>query len=379
MKKIINIYNGYLDSEGQGGGIRYLQDLIAEQNKQGYQVVVLGSGKGERNKRLIDGVSVEYVPIADTLNWVVFMLYLFVHILRNRSNYSNSLFHIHRVYFSPVIWFVKGVKVVATIHTKTFSVFESKYPHLKFLVKYFITIERLLISRFVDSLSASGPYAKQLYLERHPGVCDNMLLLPGRCTLTPTDEIDIVFKNDDRKIILCVGRIAHVKRPISVVELFLSAIKKDPNIANEFALVFVGDGECKNELNQIIDSSSLKNNVRILGSVSSNRMPAIYNSSHSMILLSESETGPYVVKEALLSGKPVFSTNVGIVSRCVSSGSGCVIPLESPELRVDEFIEFLQTEYSPHDCRKDAVALLSEEERVYQMNLNTLYQNRKNN
>ena len=85
MRKIVNVYNGYLDSNGQGGGIRYLQDLIVEQSKQGYDIVVLGAGKGKKTKKYISGVEVEYIPIADTLNWIVFLTRLISHIFIDRK------------------------------------------------------------------------------------------------------------------------------------------------------------------------------------------------------------------------------------------------------------------------------------------------------
>jgi glycosyltransferase involved in cell wall biosynthesis len=373
MRKIVNVYNGYLDNNGQGGGIRYLQDLIVEQSKQGYDIVVLGAGKGKKAKKYISGVEVEYIPIADTLNWIVFLSRLISHIFLYRKNYINSVFHIHRVYFAPVFCFVEQAKVVVTIHTKTFSVFESRFPKLKFVVNFFIYMERFIISKFVDEMSSSGPYAKTLYQERHFGLCNKMLDLPGRCLIESSDNVDMLFKHETKKILLCVGRISSVKRPMLVAKLFLEAVKAQPEIAQKFKLFFVGDGEQKDALRNFIKINALESNVVILGSVSSDRMPSIYKSASGLILLSESETGPYVIKESLLLGKPVFATNVGIVRDCVTEKSGCVVPVQAPELRVNEFLKFINTDYIAYDCITDVSKLLLAEETEYQENLNILY------
>lgn len=374
--KIVNVYNGDFVASSQGGGMRYLRDLIKEQAKMGYEIHLMGLGdpESEPHKIDIEGVNVNYIPVSDNISWPVFLYNLGKHLFERPNHYEGAIFHIHRIYFAPVFKYIRNARVVATIHSKTFTVFEKKFPFLKFLTPALTFAEGLIIKYFVHKLSAAGEYGIDLYKERHGKVGDEIILLrnPSRLEIDNAKPVEKI-RNKATKIILCVGRIASVKRPMAVLDLFEKTIKKHQEIAESHHLFYIGEGEDSEKIRAEIRKRGLADKVTVYGSVQASEMPSIYLSGDCMVLLSSSEVAPYSVKEALTAGIPVFATDVGIVRKYLPENCGMIIDPESPENRVDEFYKFLNTTYSKDDCMNFAAKLRKEEEEIFASGLSNLY------
>ena len=89
--KIINIYNGDFLNSSQGGGMRYLRDLMLTQKNKGYQIELLAVGEGSARYIEIEGVMVRYIPISRTLKWPFFLWGLICHLLRSGRDYNNQI------------------------------------------------------------------------------------------------------------------------------------------------------------------------------------------------------------------------------------------------------------------------------------------------
>lgn len=354
---IVNVYNGYVQRPGQGGGIRYLRNLVQEQGRLGADVRVLGFGDGPVAEIAIGEAKVRYAPISRDCPWPRFMWQLVKHIARNRSQYKTAIFHIHRPYFAPAIrLLLPASRIVLTIHTHTFSVFADKHPELAWLVSFFICLERLILRTCVDRVTVASEALGQFYAARHRGICKNLdvlMCLHGVSEAPPM----LIPEVRGRKFIVVSGRLAPVKRPLSALRLWAAAMAIDPPLRNTHCLAFIGDGELGAAMAREIQSLGLGDCVLALGQQASDQMPAIYAASQGLLLTSEQEGGgPYVVYEALACGKPVFSTAVGSVPDIVTPDSGIIIPVGQPETRVQELVRFLRTAYAPSACRARAEA-----------------------
>lgn len=372
--KIINVYNGDFIHSSQGGGMRYLRDLMAAQHRRGYQVVLMAVGTGPPKDIFIEGTPVHYVPVCHTHLWPRFMWGLYRYLRRHGEAYALSMFHLHRVYFSLPVRQVPHAKTVVTIHSRTFAVFAEKYPRLRWLLPVFIDAEGFLIESCVDRLSAAGESAIALYHKRHKIPKEDIVLLRCPGYLPTFAKADPELMKDKRKIILCVGRLAKVKRPLAVLELYRRAAEQVPEFTSRYRLVFAGDGESRHEVVAYMLAYDLQPHVTLLGSVPSEHMPAIYAAGHRLVLLSSSEVAPFSVKEALAAGLPVFATNVGIVRQYVPESCGRVIPPEAPETQIDAFLEFLEHPYSSGGIRNHARRLREKEEALFDAGLRVLYE-----
>lgn len=372
--KIVNVYNGDFISSSQGGGMRYIRDLMAEQHRRGYEVELLAVGRGDPLKIEINGTPVTYVPISTTLKWPAFLLGMALYLIRHRACYHGAIFHLHRVYFSPAVrLFIRHGFVVVTIHTKTFAVLMERFPVLQFLLPGLLVLERFILKTCVDRLSAAGDYAIGLYGARHGIPHHDIVFLSGPSLIQRPDRPDPELYDASWTTILCVGRIAAVKRPLSVLRLFDAVLTARPDWLSSHRLVFVGDGEGRGELVGAVSSLQRDGNVKIFGSVDADRMPAIYAAADALILLSSSEVGPFTVKEALAIGLRVFATRVGNVEDCVPHECGVTVPVDRPEERVEEFIAFLEKDFKPSSCRATAEAIYRKELALFTKGLDALY------
>ena len=76
-------------------------------------------------------------------------------------------------------------------------------------------------------------------------------------------------------------------------------------------LTIAGTGPEENNLRRLVKDLSIENSVKFTGRVDTQAMPALYKSAHVMLNPSRVDNMPNSVLEALASGVPVVSTNVG--------------------------------------------------------------------
>lgn len=372
--KIVNVYNGDFIHSSQGGGMRYLRNLMLAQHRKGYEVELLAVGTGNTRQIDIEGVPVNYVPVSPTLRWPVFLLHLFLYLFKYGKQYRNHIIHLHRVYFAPAFrMLVRNAHIVVTIHTKTFSVLTERFPGTEKILPLILALENFLLRTCVNRLSAAGDYAINLYGERHGIARKNIVSLCGPSLIQQCHAADAALRDDTRKNILCVGRIASVKRPLSALKLFNAAIQQKPQLASTHRLVFVGDGGDRSRLQTEIAHLRLDAHVKVLGSVDAARMGAIYAAGCCLVLLSTSETGPFTVKEALACGLPIFATQVGNVMEYVPANCGTVIPIDNPEQQTEKFAAFLQQKFRAKDCIDQAGRIYQEELALFVSGLESLY------
>ncbi len=115
-------------------------------------------------------------------------------------------------------------------------------------------------------------------------------------------------------LLLAVGRLV----PAKGFDLLLQAWPADA-VAS---LVILGEGEQRSALERTILERGLKKTVHLLGE--STQVREWMASADALVISSRNEGGPYTLSEALLSGLPVISTDVGMVSDFLPDG--CVIP-----------------------------------------------------
>lgn len=120
----------------------------------------------------------------------------------------------------------------------------------------------------------------------------------------------------DSPIFISVGRLSREKNPELLFQAF---IKFHENFENA-RLIFVGEGDLREQLMRLVRQYNIDSHVVIAGIRSSKEVAAYLKGADVFVLSSEFEGMPISVLEALGCGLPVVSTDVGEIRRVVSPG-----------------------------------------------------------
>lgn len=288
MKKIAVVLPGF----DVGGTENMVANLVCNLNRKKYEVMVI-SLKAPTNsyiqKRIEDsGIRVEYCnkkPGGDISVW-----FKMTKLLRQ---FKPDLIHSNMypfLYTMPYL-LTHRIHLVHTIHNKPVKEFKDKYKK---------------VIRWLYKCGKATPVAisdiiKDEMLEIYP-------LKTIECIYNPV-EVE-KFRNDRRydgenTVFINVARMMLQKNQSLLLDAFKYAADKDPKIK----LVFAGDGELRPELESKVKKLGLEEKVVFLGSVSN--VPDHLAASDVFILSSDYEGLPLSALEAMASGLPVISTEVG--------------------------------------------------------------------
>jgi glycosyltransferase involved in cell wall biosynthesis len=131
-----------------------------------------------------------------------------------------------------------------------------------------------------------------------------------------------------RPVILFASKLQTRKHAAHLVEAYRSFIATQLAATRPY-LVIVGDGEERSNLEALVHSLHLEEDVRFAGFRNQSELPRFFHLSSVFVLPSRHEPWGLIVNEAMASGIPVIvSTDVGSHADLVSNGiEGCVFPV----------------------------------------------------
>jgi glycosyltransferase involved in cell wall biosynthesis len=118
------------------------------------------------------------------------------------------------------------------------------------------------------------------------------------------------------RILVFVGRLDRQKDPLLLLEAFRQTLQRQ----GDLHLVVVGDGTLRGKLEAAIARNNLVARVSLMGALPRTAIADVLRSADLFVLSSAYEGMPIAVLEALASGVPVVSTDVGELSRVVIDG-----------------------------------------------------------
>lgn len=113
-------------------------------------------------------------------------------------------------------------------------------------------------------------------------------------------------KNNDQTIILFASKFIHRKNAPLLLRAFAQL---DSNLQQNTELWFIGDGEDKKTLVELIDEHKLANKVKLLGFKNQSELPGYFRQCDLFVLPSEKEPFGLVINEVMNLAKPVIATN----------------------------------------------------------------------
>ena len=229
----------------------------------------------------------------------------------------------------------------AVIHTDMQVALESGSGiRWRFAPGLYFALERFLMRR-MDCLYCVRDSAVNNYKSRFPAIAERIrftptwvdleVFNPGTEGMRTSDRRDLCNEfgfSDHNRILITVGRISQEKNPQLLIEAFDIARKSNP----EIRLLIVGEGELRPEVEALISSKGLNGQVVPCGIRDPATVSKYLRGSDVFVLSSNYEGMPMCVLEALGTGLPVVTTDVGEVRLIVRPGvNGAIVGINDAQ------------------------------------------------
>jgi sugar transferase (PEP-CTERM/EpsH1 system associated) len=135
-------------------------------------------------------------------------------------------------------------------------------------------------------------------------------------------------KKFKKTTIISIGRLDPIKNHELLIMAYSNALLTDENLQSS-QLLIIGDGNERKSLEKLIKENSLTKRCKLLG-FKKNVYKYLCH-SHLFILSSKYEAMPMTLLEAMSSGLPVISTNVGGVQNILTNDIGWLVPSDDVE------------------------------------------------
>jgi glycosyltransferase involved in cell wall biosynthesis len=139
----------------------------------------------------------------------------------------------------------------------------------------------------------------------------------------------------DKIVIGTVARLIEWKGHKTLIEVAEKAVKINPDIV----FLFAGEGDLKEELQEIINQKNLTKNIVFTGWVDRKKIPSLYAIMDIYIHAAKYEPFGFVIAEAMMNGAPVLSTKTGSALDAIKHRvNGFLVDYDS----IDGFVEGIE-------------------------------------
>ncbi len=293
------------------GSATYMRNLIKQLKRKEIGVTLLSPAKqGFTEKQIV----MPY-PGKSNFNYLV-QLFLLVPFLKLPKN---SIIHVHRADEAlPFLLFRIRHPVILTLHGTSDIQVDLRRGRIFgsfFRLSLRFALRALDASIAVDTIS-KGKYEKMVpkapSIRHIPVGVDTKIFHSG----DRSEERKKLGIRLGTPVILFVGRL-YVEKGIDILlEAFKVVRKEIPDVE----LVMIGDGMDRKKIDSIINEENIQG-VHMPGSKPPEEVASYMRASNVLALTSITEGMPTVVLEALSSGIPVVSTDVGDVRLVITKGT----------------------------------------------------------
>lgn len=316
-----------------GGAQTMLSELLNHIDKKEFSVklFVLQSTKGTRIEQEIasGGIECEFLNMSPTgmaMNKIKDM----IRFAKALNQFQPDLVHAHLdTFYSPFYCYWKKVPFVFTVHSFPNRILHKKF---RFLLEQLRKKNLLQVVGCAECVTKAVP--KEMG-EEYENVCVTIY--------NPIDITKFSMNMDEKPgdTFVHVGRMEKIKNQM----LILKGFERLHKLHKEVKLIMVGDGPLMNDYLEYVNQHSLGSSVTFLGNRSD--VASILSECDYFVLSSNSECCPISILEAIASGLPVISTDVGGVKEIVKD-AGMLYTVGS----VEELFEAMKTIYEHTEIRE---------------------------
>ena len=326
--KIVEVFQTNPFEHEQGGGVRYVRNLVTafENAPEVESIVFLGQGGGVKKNGKIS-----YIPVAPAgTGYVTFCILLFRYAISKRL-IGGGVVHVHRPYFElPFIFFkwLTKCKVVRTLHGRTFEILREEKP--KVVQGLSIPFQRAIeMVAFIgtDFLVPVSSDVVRVFSERYPSLwlrkAQAICVIPS---MVDTEEFDSskVNSSSTKKYVCIVGRLSDIKD----IPFLVAVVEQNaPYFRKENLKVHVyGEGKKRSDIENLIAKLKLGDIVELKGVVKGLELVGVVNNALATIVCSKHEAGPTIALETLALSTPLISNDVGEVKELLCGpGMGMLV------------------------------------------------------
>lgn len=143
----------------------------------------------------------------------------------------------------------------------------------------------------------------------------------------------------EKKVLIQVGRLSKQKGGDLILQAFRFFLKTYPGSL----LIFVGDGEEHQPIQEKINQSGLQDRVFITGFVPAQKVARYYHAADLVLVGSHMEGWSVAMVEALACGKNIVSTRVSGAKDMIANGkNGYIVETRAPDLFAQKMIEAIK-------------------------------------
>ena len=145
-----------------------------------------------------------------------------------------------------------------------------------------------------------------------------------------------------------------VFKPVKDQQTLFKAFKKVVALNSNVELLVAGDGELHDVLHKQVETLNLKNHVHFLGRINRDEVIDELKACDCFVLSSKYETFGLVIVEAMLFGKPVIATRVGVSQTIVNDKLGYLVNVGDEDALADAMLKMTTTKenFNPDYIRK---------------------------
>lgn len=323
-----------------GGAQKYVYDLATEAKNKGFTVGVIYGTRGPLTQKL-DEFGIETIPLPETGRDVRLLrdfqaLVAFVRILRK---YRPDVLHLNSSKIGGIGALAGRIarvpKIVFTAHGWAFNENRPTWQKKIIWLTHYLTV--LLCHTTICVSEAMRRDAKKMHAVQnrfvviHNGIRATSLLSrkEAREKLLPAVTSSHVW----------IGTIAEL-HPTKNLNVLIRAFSKIPHRAESLALIIMGEGESRIELETLAKELHIAEKVWFLGHIpnASEYLPAL----DIFTLPSRSEGLAYVLLEAGLASLPVIATRVGGIPEVIQNTvTGLLVPPGEPTPLKEALVKIL--------------------------------------
>ena len=352
-----------------GGVENYVYNLSYELSLRGHEIVVLTSDiqsssffkttrTGKPYEKIRDNFEVyrfkTYPPDIPYANTYAMIPAIIQKLQELKPDVINT--HSHALLHSDVVSLFSKIKKIPTVLTIHSSGNVAPRPYTSLFLKYYNpTIGKLslnCVSEIIVTSSQTRDFFSQFIDSKKISIIplgiDAKYLLPR----LPSDIFKMKYALD-KKVVLFVGRIVHVKGIQHLIKTIPDILKK---ISASF--VIVGDGDdpaFEKKLRDECYDLGVADDVVFTGRFNQNELLDAYSSADVFVLPSLREGLSIVTLEALASKVPVVASNVGGLPSIVKNGiTGFLVEPKNEQQLTDSILKILLDEDLAHEMGNNA-------------------------
>ena len=286
-----------------GGAQTMLSELVNHIDKREFRVkvFVLKSPQGTRIEQEIKsaGIDCQFLNMESEESTFKKIKDMF-RLARAIDAFNPELVHSHLdTFYSPLYCFLKKVPFVFTVHS-----FPNRILHFKFR----FLLERLRKRHLLRIVGCAECVTEDMINEMgkaYKNICTTIY--------NPIDVVKYSANTEQRRnnTFVHVGRMETIKNQILIIKGF----ERLHRLYGDIKLIMVGDGPLMKSYVEYVNQHSLESSVIFLGNRAD--VASILSTCDFFVLSSNSECCPISILEALASGLPIISTDVGGVKEIV--------------------------------------------------------------